>query len=354
MRASLSPASEAGRHALRLAVTAGLAEALVQAAGLFEGRWAVLTVFLVLRPDYSSTMSRGLQRAVGTAAGAVLAAVISQFAHPAWTLAVAAGIAVAIAYGVFERNYLVFSVFLTVFAVLLLGILGMAAGPAATARVSDTAIGSGLALAAYLLWPTWHSSTAREKFAHLIEAHGRYTAALLRALAHPERSTAAELDSLQAAARQARLDAEASAARLASEPEQPPLPPAVAQDLIAAVRRLAHAELSLHAFVSSARDTTGTAGAKRPAAQAAALGATMMSAAAQIRSVRSPHGGADDDMARVVERLSDVAGALEDIVAPPWPVPEPASSGPAVTTFRSEENEHRAERTGAFTRGAAG
>ena len=111
------------------------------------------------------------------------------------------------------------------FAVLLLGILGMAAGPAATARVSDTAIGSGLALAAYLLWPTWHSRTACEKFAHLIEAHGRYTAALLRALAHPEGSTAAELDSLQTAARQARLDAEASAARLASEPEQSPLPP---------------------------------------------------------------------------------------------------------------------------------
>jgi uncharacterized membrane protein YccC len=354
MRASLGPASEAGRHALRLAVTVGLAEALVQSAGLFEGRWAVLTVFLVLRPDYSSTMSRALQRAVGTAAGAVLAAVISQFAHPAWTLAVAAGIAVAIAYGVFERNYLVFSVVLTVFVVLLLGILGMAAGPAATARVNDTAIGSVLALAAYLLWPTWHSRTAREKFAHLIEAHGRYTAALLRALAHPGGSTAAELDSLQAAARQARLDAEASAARLASEPEQSPLPPAVAQDLVTAVRRLAHAELSLHAFVSSARDTTGTAGAKRPAAQAAALGATMIPTAAQIRSVRSPHGGADDDMSRVIERLSDVAGALEDIVAPPWPVPEPASSGPAVTTFRSEEKEHRAERTGAFTRGAAG
>ena len=79
-----------------------------------------------------------------------------------------------------------------------------------------------------------------------------------------------------------------------------------------------------------------------------------MSIAAQIQPVRSPHGGADDDMARVIERLNDVAAALEDIVAPPWPVPEPASSGPAVTTFRSEEKEHRAERTGAFTRGAAG
>ena len=119
------------------------------------------------------------------------------------------------------------------------------------------------------------------------------------------------------------------------------------------MRRLAHAELSLHALVSSARDTTGTAGAKRSAALATELSATMMSIAAQIRSVRSPHGGADNDMARVIERLSDVARALEDIVAAPW-VPVPASSGSAVTTFRSEGKEYQAERTGAFARGAAG
>lgn len=113
------------------------------------------------------------------------------------------------------------------------------------------------------------------------------------------------------------------------------------------MRRLAHAELALHACVSSARDTIGTAGAKRFDALGTALSGTMMSIAAQIQSVRSPRGGADDDMACVIERLSDVAAALEDIVAAPW-LPEPASSGPAVTTFRSEEKEHRAERTGAL------
>ncbi len=68
----------------------------------------------------------------------------------------------------------------------------------------------------------------------------------------------------------------------------------------------------------------------------------MMSIAAEILSVRSPHGGADDDLTRVIERLSDVAGALEDIVADPWPVPEPASSGPAVTASRSDKRKHGA------------
>jgi len=64
LRANMATASEAGRHALRLAVTAALAEALVQATGLYQGRWVTLTIFLVLRPDYASTVYRGVQRAL--------------------------------------------------------------------------------------------------------------------------------------------------------------------------------------------------------------------------------------------------------------------------------------------------
>src|SRR5204863_9935389 len=63
VRANANLGSEAGRHALRLAVVAGLAELLVQATGVEEGRWVVLTVFLVLKPDYSTTLPRGVQRA---------------------------------------------------------------------------------------------------------------------------------------------------------------------------------------------------------------------------------------------------------------------------------------------------
>ena len=60
VRASLGTSSEAGRHALRLAVLAALAEVIAQASGLSHGYWIVLTIFIVLRPDYSSTLYRGL------------------------------------------------------------------------------------------------------------------------------------------------------------------------------------------------------------------------------------------------------------------------------------------------------
>jgi len=46
LRANITTTTEAGRHALRLAAVAALAEALVQAFGIYQGRWATLTIFL--------------------------------------------------------------------------------------------------------------------------------------------------------------------------------------------------------------------------------------------------------------------------------------------------------------------
>ena len=252
LRAHLTPTGETGRHALRLAVTAGIAEALVHVTGLYEGRWVVLTVFLVLRPDYTSTVSRGVHRALGTAVGAVLGAAIVMLLHPAPVgLVLVAGIAVAAAYAVFEVDYLLYSVFLSVFIVLLLDFLGLSAETTATARLTDTAIGAALALAAYAAWPTWHGRAAPRIFARLVETHQAYAAALLREIDTPDGATPQRLRTLQSAARRARTDAEAAAARLAAEPPQPPWTAEAARHLVDAATQLAHAELSLHTLVTS-------------------------------------------------------------------------------------------------------
>ncbi|MER7837632.1 FUSC family protein [Streptomyces sp. NPDC096040] len=298
LRANLTPAGETGRHALRLAVVTGLAELMVQASGLFEGRWVVLTIFLVLKPDYSSTVYRGIHRSVGTLAGAALGTAVAELAGPGQAgLIIAAAIAVAVAYALFDVNYLLFSGFLTVYIVLLLDILGLPAATTARARLADTAIGAALALIAYALWPTWEGLTAHEKFARLIEAHGRYATSLLNEFTHPGQFDPAQLRRLQTTARRARTDAEASTARLAGEPEHPPLTPAVARTMVAAVTRMAHAELSLHTLVTSDASATvqhlhrtTSADAERIDTLAAALGTTMGSLAGALRSRQPPDG----------------------------------------------------------------
>jgi hypothetical protein len=263
MRASIGTSSEAGRHALRLAVVSALAEVIAQGSGLSHGYWIVITIFIVLRPDYSSTLYRGLQRAAGTVVGAGLGVATVLLVHVSLT-ALLCGIAVSllIAYAVFTVSYLVFAVFLTDFLVVLLALLGLPPDPTAVARLIGTGIGTGLAILAYLLWPTWEGTSAAEKFARLITAQGSYGRAVLRAYTRPGSADAARLDPLQLAARRARIDADASANRLAGEPEHAPMSATTARALAAASHRIAHALLTLGAAMAAhhaSRSTTGDA-----------------------------------------------------------------------------------------------
>src|SRR5262249_19891871 len=191
LRANITLSTEAGRHALRLALIAAFTEALVQATGLYQGRWATLTVCIVLKPDYASTLIRGPQRALGTALGALLGAAAAYLGHAdVGGLIAAAGIFVAAAYVVFGASYALFSAFLTPLVVVVLTLLGLPAISTAEARVLETFLGAGLALAGYLIWPTWAASTAHERLARLIEAHRDYVDALLAELANPSAADA--------------------------------------------------------------------------------------------------------------------------------------------------------------------
>ncbi|HUD77916.1 MAG TPA: FUSC family protein [Streptosporangiaceae bacterium] len=263
VQASTGTASESGRHALRLAVVAAVAEVIAQASGLAHGYWIVLTIFIVLRPDYSSTLYRGLQRAAGTAVGAGLGVATVLLVKVSVT-ALLCGIAVSLlaAYAVFTVNYLLYAVFLTDFVVVLLAMLGSPPDPTAEYRLIGTGIGTGLAIIAYLLWPTWESTSATEKFARLLATQGRYASALLRAYTRPEGSQPGRLRRLQLTARRARADAEASADRLAGEPDHPPISAPTARALESVGHRIAQANLTLGAALAAhhARTRSSQAG----------------------------------------------------------------------------------------------
>jgi uncharacterized membrane protein YccC len=209
-------------------------------------------------------------------------------------IAAASGV-VAAAYALFDVSFLFYSVFMTTFIVLLLDMLGVPAVPTAGARVVDTAIGAALAIAVYFAWPTWEAVSARENFARLLERHGEYATALLRQLADPGSVDAAQLRAIQVAARHARSDAEASAARLADEPSLAPLTPDLARALITTVRRLAHAELALHALAVSqeqrgrqAHDVLTGGGADALDALGASLATAMSALAVSLRTLQPP------------------------------------------------------------------
>jgi uncharacterized membrane protein YccC len=311
LEASAGTSAEAGRHALRLAVVAAIGEIVAQASGLPHGYWIVLTILIVLRPDYASTIYRGVQRAGGTVIGAGLGVATALLLHVGTAALVAAiGVTMTVAYAVFAVNYLLFAVFLTDFVVTLMALLGETAEQTVAFRLIGTGVGAALALIGYLVWPSWEGEPAQQKLARLFETQAHFGALVLRAYVRPEAVDTRALRAAGRTARQARSDAEASADRLADEPSRPPMTARLAYSLTGIGRRIANASLTLQAAVDSTH--AGAPGQPREAAGPGVPGPEVHAqpalAGAGAMSGQAASGGQMMDGERKPDETATVAG----------------------------------------------
>jgi uncharacterized membrane protein YccC len=157
-------------------LSVGVATLVSEALPIQRSYWVVLTVAIVLRPDFGSVFARALQRGIGTMVGAVLGAIIL-IVIPAGPLlliplAVFAGL---LPYGR-DRNWGLFSTFLTPLVVILIDLLHAAGWPLALDRLIDTALGCGIVLlVGYAPWPSsWHAHLP-EQLAVALDSVARYT-----------------------------------------------------------------------------------------------------------------------------------------------------------------------------------
>ncbi len=145
------------RYVVRLVLCMGLAEALRAVVPVQRSYWMLLTVAIVLKPDFGSVFARAMQRGLGTLVGVVIGAgLLVVVPRGAGLLPFIAVFAATLPYAV-KRNFGMFSTFLTPLAVLLID-LGTPQGSAVlTTRLLDTLAGCGIVLVVgYLIWPsTW-------------------------------------------------------------------------------------------------------------------------------------------------------------------------------------------------------
>jgi uncharacterized membrane protein YccC len=249
--------SSAFRHAVRLACTLAAAMIVYRLSGLSHGYWIALTALIVLRPDFTTTATRGLSRIAGTILGAGLATVLVAAVRPDTSgLAVMFGVASFLAFVMVRVNYALFSVCVTGYVVFLLAFAALPAYSTAGQRVESTLIGGALAVSAYLLWPTWESRLVGSQLAELLDAQAYYAEGVLSCFTEPRAKARTRLGDLRSATRLARSNAELSVRRMASEPERSrrdaPISLDQAQSVIAAARRGSRALLTLHAHVPAA------------------------------------------------------------------------------------------------------
>lgn len=252
LRANFSLDSSAFRHAIRLAVMVAISETLSRTLShMYNWRrsyWMPLTIVLVLKPEFTTTFSRGLLRIAGTIAGLLLATALFHVLP----INVASQILLIFAFTFLLRwvgpaNYGIFGIAVSALVVLLIAIAGVPPQEVIWARGVNTAAGGVLALLAYWIWPTWERTRVAERFAKLLDAYREYFRALADAYVNGTPGGTKEIDRARRAARLARSNLEGSIDRLGSEPGTTARQISQLNAILASTHRLVHAVMALEA-----------------------------------------------------------------------------------------------------------
>jgi uncharacterized membrane protein YccC len=161
--------------AVRLMACVGVAAVMSEILPLQRSYWVVLTVAIVMKPDFGSVFARAVQRGLGTVAGAVLGAVIlAVVPYGALLLIPVAVLAALLPYGR-SRNYGLMSVFLTPLVVLLIDLPDRTGWRLAEARLIDTLLGCAIVLViGFAPWPRAWNAHLPGQFADTVSSVCEY------------------------------------------------------------------------------------------------------------------------------------------------------------------------------------
>lgn len=248
VRRNLNLNSSALRHAVRLAVTLVVAEAVGVGSGLGRSYWIPLTAAIVLKPDFKATFTRGLGRGIGTLLGLGVATVLTYAVSSSVAgRVVLIGVLTFVIRTVGPTNFSLSAVGVTSLVVVLTSFAGAAPEATIVERGVDTVIGGAIALLAYTAWPTWERTRTKDALADVLDAYRQYFAAVATAYIDPATEDLATLDETRFEARVARAGAETSVDRLRSEPQGAEVELDLADALLASSHRFAHSAMVLEA-----------------------------------------------------------------------------------------------------------
>jgi len=248
LRANLNLQSSAMRHAIRLAAMVALGNGLERAFYWHRSYWLPMTIVLVLKPEFTTTFSRGLLRIGGTIVGLFLATALFRFLPESATLQIVLiFVFTLLLRWVGPANYGIFAVAISALVVLLIAITGVSPKEVIWASGINTAAGGALALLAYWIWPTWERTQVSDRIAAMLDAYREYFHSLAEAYVRNETRSTRELDHLRLRARLARTNLEASIDRMGAEPGTATERMNHLNALLASSHRFVHAVMALDA-----------------------------------------------------------------------------------------------------------
>lgn len=176
------------RYGLRLALCIGLAQSVVSLLPVTRSYWVALTVTFVLKPDFGSVFSRAVLRALGTAAGLILAAAVLAVVQRGWWDVPVMMLLAALIPAFSVKGYAFQTAAVTPVILLLSDVLNHQGFHLVLPRLVDSLLGCAIVLVAgYLLWPeSWHTRIG-DRLAQCVEDTAGYVACAFGGTDHTAR-----------------------------------------------------------------------------------------------------------------------------------------------------------------------
>jgi uncharacterized membrane protein YccC len=164
------------RHSLRVSAATIAGYIISRFLPFGHGYWIMLTVIVILKPMYSLTKKRNIERLLGTLAGALAGFLLIYFVSDRTVLFVMMILFMIGTYVFLRVNYLVCVTLMTPYVLLLFHLLYPVNFRAIiTDRVIDTLIGSGLSfLASFFIIPTWEHERIIDDMTAALKANADY------------------------------------------------------------------------------------------------------------------------------------------------------------------------------------
>lgn len=178
------------KHSLRLAFVVMAGYAIGFHFALQNPHWILLTIIVIMRPNYGLTKSRSKERIIGTIIGALVATGIVMLVHSSTVHAILAIATLVMAFAMVQKKYKTSAAFVTISVVFIYALLKADVLDVIQYRVIDTIIGAALStLGALFLWPAWEMHGMRAVMTESLKTNKDFFNEIIRFYYHPDIST---------------------------------------------------------------------------------------------------------------------------------------------------------------------
>jgi uncharacterized membrane protein YccC len=172
---NLSFNSNLFRHALRFTVAMLFAFIIGTILDIHNTYWILLTIIVIIRPNYGLTKERSKDRIIGTFIGAAIAIAIVLLTQNTIVYGVLAIISLTLSIALIQQNYKSAAALITINIVFVYSLINPNAFEVIQYRVIDTIIGAIIAIVAnYMLWPSWEVNNLKNVLVNALKKNKSY------------------------------------------------------------------------------------------------------------------------------------------------------------------------------------